>query len=116
MPLIRMETSKHLEEAQRDEICRQLSLIAAEIVGKPEEYVQAIVSRDACVIRHGGTAGDAAFVEVRSIGGLTPKVNAALAARVCELLGRHGIPPARIYLNFVDVRATHWGHDGSTFG
>jgi hypothetical protein len=27
-----------------------------------------------------------------------------------------GIPPDRVYLNFTDVGAGHWGWNGSTFG
>jgi len=65
---------------------------------------------------HAGADGPTAFVDVRSIGGLSAKVNRALAARVCQLLGEVGIPGGRVYLNFTDVPASHWGHDGSTFG
>ena len=64
-----------------------------------------------------GNAGNAAFVEVRSIGGLTGEVNHQLSQKVCQLLHDSlGVPQNRIYLNFTDVQASHWGWNGSTFG
>jgi hypothetical protein len=44
-----------------------------------------------------GSPGDAAFVDVRSIGGLTRVVNRKLSQKVCQLLHDSlGIPPNRI--------------------
>ena len=64
-----------------------------------------------------GEPGDAAFVDIRSIGGLTADVNRKLSQQVCKLLNDSlGIPPDRVYLNFADVEAGNWGFNGSTFG
>ena len=61
--------------------------------------------------------GDAAFVEIRSIGGLSSDVNRKLSQQVCKLLADSlGVPPERVYLNFTDVEAGNWGWNGSTFG
>jgi hypothetical protein len=89
----------------------------AEVIGKPEQYVQAIVhqGKDHVSVLHGGAEGPSAFVEVRSIGGLSAKVNRTLSERICALLAEQKIPGERVYLNFVDVPATNWGHDGATF-
>ncbi len=116
MPLIRVETNQTLTSAEADTLCAALSRAAAELIGKPEEYVQALVSGAVLGMRHGGAPGPAAFVEVFSIGGLTPQTNIALSARICALLAEQGVPSERVYLNFTDVRASHWGHDGGTFG
>jgi phenylpyruvate tautomerase len=118
MPLIKVETDGPLEAKQREGLCAQLSKAAAELIGKPERYVQAMVVRldGHGAMLHGGAPGPTAFVEVRSIGGLGPAVNRKLSQRVCTLLGEHGVPADRVYLNFLDVPASHWGHDGSTFG
>jgi phenylpyruvate tautomerase PptA (4-oxalocrotonate tautomerase family) len=115
MPLIRLETTARLDELEQRSLCAKLSRIAAEVIGKPEQYVQAVVA-DGVAMLHGGTEGPAAFVDVRSIGGLDAKVNRTLAARICGLLGAIGIPGERVYLNFTDVSASSWGHDGATFG
>jgi len=64
-----------------------------------------------------GSPGDAAFVDIRSIGGLTGVVNRKLSQKVRQLLHDSlGIPPDRIYFNFTDVQASHWGWNGNTFG
>jgi phenylpyruvate tautomerase len=64
-----------------------------------------------------GKAGDAAFVDIRSIGGLSKEVNRKLSQQVCKLLKDSlGISPDRIYLNFIDVEAGNWGWNGSTLG
>ena len=115
MPLIKLETTATFDEPRRHALCGALSRLAAEVIGKPEQYVQTIVAGGLAML-HGGAPGPAAFVEVRSIGGLSAKVNRTLAARICGLLAEHGIPGERVYLNFTDVSASAWGHDGATFG
>jgi len=74
------------------------------------------VSRQAAILMS-GKPGDAAFVDIRSIGGVTDEVNRKLSQQVCKLLNDSlGIPPDRVYLNFTDVEASNWGWNGSTFG
>ena len=64
-----------------------------------------------------GKAGDAAFVDIRSIGGLGDDVNRKLSQKVCKLLKDSlGILPDRVYLNFTDLKAGNWGWNGTTFG
>jgi phenylpyruvate tautomerase len=64
-----------------------------------------------------GKGGDAACVDVRSIGGLSKEVNQRLSQQVCQVLADSlGLPPGRVYLNFTDVEARNWGWNGSTFG
>jgi phenylpyruvate tautomerase len=97
-------------------LCLRLSRLCAETIGKPEQYVQALVVDQVAQV-HGGQPGPAAFVDVRSIGGLGPKVCQALSEQVCALLHRDlGVPGARVYLNFTEIAAARWGHDGGTFG
>ena len=72
---------------------------------------------DTVAIQHAGKPGPAAFVDIRSIGGLGPKVNQALSERICRLLEEElHVPAARVYLNMRNVPADDWGHDGGTFG
>lgn len=73
MPLIRFETNARIDDdTDRRALCTGLSRIVAAATGKPEAYVQAIVADcDSTVMLHGGAEGPAAFVDVRSIGGLT---------------------------------------------
>ncbi len=115
MPLLRLETTMALPEEERKPLVASLSKLVAETLGKPETYV--MVTFHSTAIRMSGTAGDAAFADIRSIGGLTGDVNRRLSEKICETLRKAlGIPPERVYLNFTDVPATHWGWKGSTFG
>ncbi len=116
MPLVRLETTEKLQPDRKASLCARLSRICAEAIGKDEQWVMAVVA-DAAAMLFAGKPGPAAFVDLRSIGGLTPRVNQALSERVCALLEQElHVPPARVYLNMEDVRADHWGHDGGTFG
>ena len=116
MPLIRLETTEKLQGDRKASLCASLSALCAEIIGKPEEYQMAIVL-DGLTILRSGRPGPAAFVEIRSIGGLTHKVNQSLSEKVCHLLQRElDIPGDRVYLNMTEIPGDRWGHDGTTFG
>ena len=115
MPLLKLETTVALTEDKGKAQLASLSKTVAEVIGKPQQYVMVTASHAA--IQMSGSPGDAAFVDVRSIGGLTGDVNRKLSQKVCQLLHDSlGIPPNRIYLNFTEVKASHWGWNGSTFG
>lgn len=115
MPLLKLETTVALSEDTRKALLASLSKTVAEVIGKPEQYVMVTVGQAAMLMS--GNAGDAAFVDIRSIGGLTGDVNRKLSQRICKLLSETlGVPQNRIYLNLTDVRATNWGWNGSTFG
>jgi len=115
MPLLKLETTVVLSEDKRQALLASLSKTVAEIIGKPQQYVMVAASQSA--MQMSGSPGDAAFVDVRSIGGLTDGVNRKLSQKVCKLLSDSlGVPQNRIYLNFTDVQAGRWGWNGSTFG
>ena len=115
MPLLKLETTVVLSEENRQALLASLSKIVADTIGKPQQYV--MVSACQAAMQMSGTPGDAAFVDVRSIGGMTDDVNRKLSRKISELLnGSLKIPLNRIYLNFSDVKSTHWGWNGGTFG
>jgi phenylpyruvate tautomerase PptA (4-oxalocrotonate tautomerase family) len=115
MPLLKLETTVVLSEEKRQALLASLSKTVAETIGKPQQYV--MVAANQAAMQMSGSPGDAAFVDVRSIGGLTSDVNRKLSQKVCKLLNDSlGVPQNRIYLNFTDVQASHWGWNGSTFG
>jgi phenylpyruvate tautomerase PptA (4-oxalocrotonate tautomerase family) len=72
MPLVRLETTEKLADEARARLCAELSRTAADLIGKPETYVMAVVT-DGVTMQHAGTLGSAAFIDVRSIGGLSPQ-------------------------------------------
>jgi phenylpyruvate tautomerase PptA (4-oxalocrotonate tautomerase family) len=115
VPLLKLETTVVLTEDKQKALLAALSKAVAGAIGKPEQYV--MVTAGPVAILMSGKAGDAAFVDIRSIGRLTGDVNRKLSWEVCELLSDAlGITPDRVYLNFADVEAGNWGWNGSTFG
>ena len=115
MPLLKLETTIALAADKKQALLTSLSKIVAGTIGKPEQYVMVVINPAAILMS--GKSGDAAFVDVRSIGGLSGEVNRQLAQKIGDLLNESlGVPPDRIYLNFTDVAAANWGWDGDTFG
>jgi phenylpyruvate tautomerase len=114
MPLLKLETTVVLSAEKRNTLLAALSKTVAQTVAKPEQYV--MVTLSSATMLMSGTAGDAAFVDIRSIGGLSDEVNRKLAQQICKLLENSlNISPDRIYLNFTDIKAAQWGWNGSTF-
>lgn len=115
MPLLKLETTVALAEDKRKGLLAALSKTLAGTTGKPEQYVMVTLGQAAIVMA--GKPGDAAFVDIRGIGGLTGEVNRKLSRQVCDLLHEAlGLPTDRVYLNFTEVAASNWGWNGSTFG
>jgi phenylpyruvate tautomerase len=115
MPLLKLETTVALADDKKKSLLAALSKIVAATIGKPEQYVMVVASPAAILMA--GKPGDAAFVDVRSIGGLNDDVNRRLALEIGSLLKESlGMPPDRVYLNFTDVPAGNWGWNGDTFG
>jgi len=115
MPLLKLETTVALSDDQRSALLSSLSKIVSATIGKPEQYVMVVISPAAMLMS--GQPGDAAFVDVRSLGGLAGEVNRQLAQKIGKLLKDSlGIPPERVYLNFTDVAGANWGWNGETFG
>jgi phenylpyruvate tautomerase PptA (4-oxalocrotonate tautomerase family) len=115
MPLLKLETTVPLSDDKRKNLLTSLSKALAGTIGKPEQYVMVSINQAAMVMS--GKSGDAAFVDIRSIGGLSGNVNRKLSQQVCTLLTDSlGIQPDRVYLNFTELEAGNWGWNGSTFG
>ena len=115
MPLLKLETNVALTDEKRKTLLVSLSKILADSTGKPEQYVMITLSQSAILMS--GKPGDAAFVDIRGIGGLSGDVNRQLSQKLCRLLTESlGVPPNRIYLNFTELAAGNWGWQGNTFG
>jgi phenylpyruvate tautomerase len=115
MPLLKLETTIALTDDRKTALLASLSKIVAGTIGKPEQYVMVVIGPAAILMS--GKPGDAAFVDIRSIGGLSDDVNRQLAQKIGGLLKESlGVPPDRVYLNFTEVPAGNWGWNGDTFG
>jgi len=115
MPLLKLETTVEISGEKKTTLLASLSKIVAQTIGKPEQYVMVTIGQAGMLMA--GKPGDAAFGDLRSIGGLSSEVNRQLSQKICQLLNQTlGIAPDRIYLNFTDVKAGNWGWNGATFG
>lgn len=114
MPLLKLETTVVPTEEKRKALLAELSGIMTKTTGKPEQYVMVTISSSAILMS--GKPGEAAFVDVRGIGGLNADINRQLSEKICRALNESlGVPPNRIYLNFTEIEAGNWGWNGSTF-
>ncbi len=87
--------------------------MVAELTGKPESYVMTMIQRDA-KMTFAGSDEPCCFIKVKSIGSLTPSL---MSKSLCELISsKTNILGHRIYIEFIDVKASNWGFNGSTFG
>ena len=115
MPLLKLETTVAVTEDKRASLLTSLSHIVAETTGKPERYVMVTLNQLSMLME--GKPGEAAFVDIRGIGGLNGNINSQLSLKICQALKQSlGIAPDRIYLNFTDVPGENWGWNGQTFG
>src|SRR3974377_626738 len=113
MPLLKLETTVAIPEEKRKALLASLSKTVAETIGKPEQYV--MVAAGQVAILMSCSAEDAAFVDLRRIGGLTGGVNRKLSQKICALLQESlGVASNRVFLNFTEVDARNWGWQGST--
>jgi phenylpyruvate tautomerase PptA (4-oxalocrotonate tautomerase family) len=111
MPMINLKSSVEIPA----DLLGDISEMLAVTIGKPEQYV--MVVSDQAELLMSGSAGDAVYAEVKSLGGLNRVVNHEISMKLCVLLNDHlGIPGDRIYVTFQSLERDHWGWNGSTFG
>jgi hypothetical protein len=112
MPFIKVETNVPAPGGAN--CLKGLSALAADLLGKPESYVLAVLEPGKDLL-FGGTADPAAFVTLDSIGlpeGRTPELSAA----ICDFLNRElSVPANRVYIAFGNIERHLFGWDGGTF-
>lgn len=114
MPYLKIQLNRPVEpEAARSLLAKASADLAREL-GKPESYVMAELTNNPHMI-FGGTDAPAAYLELKSIG-LPAGSHKALSRSLAVLLEQGaGIPPARVYIEFTDVKGNSWGWNGGTF-
>jgi phenylpyruvate tautomerase len=114
MPLIKLQTNKEIDQSKEKEILASLSKLISNELSKPEQYVMAVLEKASFIMS--GASGDTAYVEVKSLGALSPDMNNQLSKKICTLLESSlDISPVRVYINFEDVERSNWGWNGKTF-
>lgn len=117
MPLIKVQSSVAAPESAAVEgLLKILSSKLATHVGKPESYVMTAFE-PGVAMTFGGTVEPTCYVEVKSIGTMSPAQTKAMSQDFCQVVSEKlGVPINRIYIEFADAKGSMWGWNGSTFG
>lgn len=112
MPFIKVETN--IGVADPAAYTKALSALAADMLGKPESYVMAVLEPDKNLF-FGGTDAPAAYVTLDSIG--LPEAKAPdFSATICAFLEDSlKVPPNRVYIGFGNIQRNLFGWDSGTF-
>ncbi len=114
MPLIKISLDMEISPEKRAKLLSEACRIVAAGTGKPEAYTMVVC--EPATITMGGGPGNAIFADVRAIR-LEGSIEARLAKELCALFeSLLGVPPNRVYLNFIEVPASRWGWNGETCG
>lgn len=117
MPLIKVQTSiSHPGFPQVSVLLKALSAALAKHTRKPEAYVMTMLECDRSMT-FGGTSAPACYVEVKSVGSMTPDQTSAMSQDFCQQIHQElGVALDRIYIEFADAKGFMWGWNGQTFG
>ena len=112
MPLIEINTS-FKSTVEINLLQKEISKMVADLTGKPENYVMTMIQSDT-LMTFAGSDEPCCFIKLKSIGSLNPS---KMSKSLCDLIAsKTNIRTNRIYVEFVDVKATNWGFNSSTFG
>ena len=112
MPFIQINTSSK-SVVDIDLLQKEISSKIADLTGKPENYVMTMIQSNT-QMSFAGSDEPCCFIKVKSIGSLNPSL---MSKSLCELIAsKTNINTNRIYIEFIDVKASNWGYNSSTFG
>ena len=112
MPLIQINTSSK-SVVDNDSLQKEISKMVSDLTGKPENYVMTMMQSNT-QMTFSGSDEPCCFIKLKSIGSLTPS---SMSKSLCDLIAsKTNINSNRIYIEFIDVKASNWGYNSSTFG
>ncbi|MEM6884299.1 MAG: phenylpyruvate tautomerase MIF-related protein [Verrucomicrobiota bacterium] len=115
MPLVQFQTNKFLSDGGGEAAAQELSALMAELLGKPESYVQVVVEGGK-TMSFGGTTEPTAFIQLSSLG-LNEEQASTCSKRLSQWMEeRFSIDAKRIYIKMADHPRGLWGWNGGTFG
>ena len=110
MPFINVSTS--LKVADKKKLLEEFSILISPLTNKSKRFVMAKLD-DNCQM-YFEDESPCCFIEIKSIGSLTPS---DMAKQLSDFVyERMGIPIDKIYISFIDVPASMWAWNGRTFG
>ena len=112
MPFIQINTSSQ-SIVYNDLLQKEISKMVSDLTGKPENYVMTMIQSNS-QMTFAGSDEPCCFIKLKSIGSLNPS---SMSKSLCELIAsKTNIKTNRIYIEFIDVKASNWGFNNSTFG
>ena len=112
MPFIEINTS-FKSDVDNSLLQKEISKMVADLTGKPEDYVMTMIQSNS-EMTFAGSDEPCCFIKLKSIGSLKPSL---MSKSLCELISsKTNIKVNRIYIEFIDVKASNWGFNSSTFG
>tara|TARA_Y100001968_G_scaffold54613_1_gene45822 strand:+ start:491 stop:829 length:339 start_codon:yes stop_codon:yes gene_type:complete len=112
MPFIQINTSSK-SLVDNDFLQKEISKMVADLTGKPENYVMTMIQSNS-QMTFAGSDEPCCFIKLKSIGSIEPSL---MSKSLCQLIAsKTNIKPNRIYIEFIDVKASNWGFNSSTFG
>ena len=112
MPFIQIHTSSQ-SLVENDLLQKEISKMVADLTRKPEDYVMTMIQSNS-QMTFAGSNEPCCFIQLKSIGSLSPS---SMSKSLCELIAsKTNIEMNRIYIEFIDVKASHWGFNSTTFG
>jgi len=114
MPLIKIQTNVQSDQETCEVLLKHASRILSEKLGKPIQYVQAVLE-PGVPMAFGGETSPTAFMEIRGLGLPSEAhvpVMAALSTVLKDLLA---VEPDRVFANFTSLERSDWGWNGKTF-
>ena len=110
MPFINVSTSLKVDDKKK--LLEEFSILISSLTNKSKRFVMAKLD-DNCEM-YFEDESPCCFIEIKSIGSLTPS---DMAKQLSDFVyERMGIPIDKIYISFIDVPASMWAWNGRTFG
>tara|TARA_B100000700_G_C14874344_1_gene774911 strand:- start:96 stop:434 length:339 start_codon:yes stop_codon:yes gene_type:complete len=112
MPFVQINTSSK-SILDNNLLQKEISKMIADLTRKSENYVMTMIESNS-KMTFAGSDEPCCFIKIKSIGSLNPSL---MSKSLCELIeSKTNIKANRIYLEFIDVDASNWGFNSSTFG
>ena len=110
MPFINISTSAKIKDKKK--LLDEISILISSLTNKSKRFVMAKIDDDSEMYFE--DESPCCFIEIKSIGSLTPS---DMAKQLSDFVyERMGIPIDKIYISFIDVPASMWAWNGRTFG
>lgn len=117
MPLLQINSSiQKMDKSVLEDIHQEGAKAISFELGKSTDYVMVVVNLGSSISFAQDSKSPSAYLEVKNIGELGPKVTQKLSGKLCEIVNRKlGVPQNRIYIEFQEVQRHKWGWNGKTF-